>query len=134
MKQVGIFILISCIIFCFGCGDNSKETADQSVKTSAEETFQEYDVAPQPVDGFEAIRANLKYPEEARKQGTEGRVVVSVRIDEKGAVTEATIAESVPGLDEAALNAIKKTSWKPAVNQGEPVSATVLVPVEFRLK
>jgi hypothetical protein len=38
--------------------------------------------APVPVDGFEAFRKNLKYPELARKAGVEGRVMVKVLFNE----------------------------------------------------
>ena len=52
------------------------------------------------------------YPEIAQEAGIEGVVIVQAFIDEKGRVKETLILKGVPntGLDEAAMEAIKKNS------------------------
>lgn len=98
--------------------------------------FVPYDDPPQPIGGFAAIQRNLKYPEIARKAGVEGRVMVHVQIDEKGKVVNTKILVSLGnnGCDEAAIEAIKSVSWKPAMQRDRPVKVWVAIPVVFKLK
>mgnify|MGYP001194091559 FL=1 len=54
------------------------------------------------------------YPEIAQEAGIEGVIVVQAFIDEKGRVKETQILKGVPntGLDEAAMEAIRKTKFR----------------------
>lgn len=101
-----------------------------------EYVFVPYDDPPEPIGGFGAIQANLKYPPIARKAGIEGRVIVQVQIDEKGNVSRTKIAKSVGNneCDEAAINAIRKVRWKPASQRGKPAKVWISIPVVFQLK
>jgi TonB family protein len=75
-----------------------------------------------------------EYPNSAHKAGVEGTVVVTIVINEKGEVEEANILKSVPGLDEAALQAAKKCKFKPARYNGEAVKVSMRIPFKFSLK
>jgi protein TonB len=98
--------------------------------------FVPFDDPPQPIGGFAAIQRNLRYPEIARKAGVEGRVMVHVQIDEKGKVVNTRILQSLGnnGCDEAAVEAIKKVKWKPAMQRDRAVKVWVAIPVVFKLK
>jgi len=74
------------------------------------------------------------YPEIARKVGVEGIVVVKVLIDKKGNVEKAEIFKSVPALDDAALKAAKKCTFKPAKQRLKPVKVWMKIPYKFKLK
>ena len=76
-----------------------------------------------------------KYPEIAQEAGIEG-VVVQAFIDEKGRVKETLILKGVPntGLDEAAMEAIRKTKFRPAKQRERAVGVWISIPVNFRLK
>ncbi|HDL79000.1 MAG TPA: energy transducer TonB, partial [Bacteroidetes bacterium] len=95
-----------------------------------------YDQAPEPIGGFIAIQKNLKYPEIARKAGVEGTVIIQVLIDEKGRVIKTKVLKSLGnnGCDQAAIAAIVKTRWKPAMQRDKPVKVWVSIPVIFKLK
>jgi TonB family protein len=82
-----------------------------------------------------SIQQNLVYPELARKAGIEGSVLVLTIIDENGNVIETKVNKSLGdnGCDEAAMEAIRKTKWKPAVKEGKNVKTRIGVPVVFRL-
>ena len=76
------------------------------------------------------------YPEIAQEAGIEGVIVVQAFIDEKGRVKETQILKGVPntGLDEAAMDAIRKTRFKPAKQRERAVGVWISIPVNFRLK
>ncbi len=76
------------------------------------------------------------YPEIAQEAGIEGVVIVQAFIDEKGRVKETLILKGVPntGLDEAAMEAIRKTRFKPAKQRERSVGVWISIPVNFKLK
>ena len=78
----------------------------------------------------------LKYPQEAVRQGIQGRVLVDFIIDEKGHVTDVqAIKSSHPLLEEEALRVIKASpDWKPGRVRGKKVKSEVSLNVEFRLE
>lgn len=94
-----------------------------------------FDTPPQPIGGFAAIQRNLVYPEEAHDLAIEGRVLIEVLINEDGNVEDTRVVESLrTDCDLAAVNAVKKTKWKPAEKEGKPLKVRVAIPVIFRIK
>ncbi len=93
--------------------------------------FIPYDDPPQPMT---SIRPT--YPEIAQEAGIEGVVVVQAFIDKKGRVKETLILKGVPntGLDEAAMEAIRRTRFKPAKQRERAVGVWISIPVNFKLK
>lgn len=63
-----------------------------------------------------------------RAQGT---VVVSVKVRRDGSAEEPRVVRSVPGLDRAAIEAVRNWTWKPGRQNGKPVDLEVAVPVRF---
>jgi len=98
--------------------------------------FIAYDEAPEPKGGFKAIQRNVIYPEIAKEAGIEGKVVIRAFIDKNGDVGECTVQQGIPntGLNEAAINAIKKTKFKPAMQRDKPVGVYISIPVIFKLR
>lgn len=82
------------------------------------------------------VYRNLKYPEDAVRDGVQGRVMIDFIIDKDGKVTDARVVRSVdPELDEEALRVISASpKWKPGRMNGQKVRTSVTVPVEFRLR
>jgi len=74
------------------------------------------------------------YPEEARKKGLEGIVILSAKTDEDGKVIDAMVLRSVPGLDETAIAAVKQWVYEPLILEGKAVKALFTVTVRFKLK
>ena len=77
-----------------------------------------------------------RYPADARQQGREGVVVLSVLVRSDGRVEEARVAASsgTAVLDEVALDAVRKWTFVPARQGGRPVESVVEVPVKFALR
>ena len=80
----------------------------------------------------EAIhRIAPEYPDEAKRAGISGTVIVQCLVKKDGAVGETRIVKSIPALDAAAIAAVKQWRFKPALAKGEPVAVWVAVPVRF---
>ncbi|HEU4394313.1 MAG TPA: energy transducer TonB, partial [Planctomycetota bacterium] len=73
------------------------------------------------------------YPDFAREAGITGKVVLHVLVGKDGRVKNVKVMRSVKGLDQAALDAIKKWVFKPALSNNKPVAVWVEVPIDFRL-
>ncbi len=75
------------------------------------------------------------YPRMARKLGKQGTVLLRIDLDERGALTSAEVVKKAGnGLDEAALNAVKASRFRPAKQHGIPVGCKVLLPITFKLE
>jgi TonB family protein len=74
------------------------------------------------------------YPELARQAELEGVVMLKVGIDETGRVREALVLQSVPGLDQAALDAIYQWQFTPGKQRDVPVPVWVAIPIRFSLR
>ncbi len=90
---------------------------------------------PEPIGGIAAIQSKIVYPEIAKRAGIEGKVYVKAYVDEKGNVTKAEVVKGLgAGLDEAAVQAVKETKFKPGKQRGKPVKVQVMIPIVFKLK
>jgi TonB family protein len=75
------------------------------------------------------------YPKYARRMAKEGKVVLSLLIDESGRLIEARVIEKAGhGFDEAALEAVRLWIFKPAFENGIPVSCRARMAIRFQLK
>ncbi len=74
------------------------------------------------------------YPQELRREGVAGVVMVSCTIDEKGDVQDASIEKSSNAtFDRPALAAIRKWKFKPAKLDGAAVAKKVTIPLKFTI-
>jgi TonB family protein len=77
-----------------------------------------------------------EYPEAARRNGTEGRVLLRVLVDEEGRskAVEISLSSGSRLLDQAAAEAVKRWRFSPARYGDSPTPSWVRIPVDFRLK
>lgn len=79
-------------------------------------------------------KKNPKYTREAREAELEGIIIVEADIGPDGRVHDARVLRPLGmGLDERAVDAVKKWKFKPATRDGHPVGVQVTVEVSFRL-
>jgi TonB family protein len=72
------------------------------------------------------------YPPLALKARIGGIVVLRVLVSEKGLPLEVQVARKAPaGLDDAAVAAVKRWTFTPAVKDGVPVRTWLMVPIPF---
>jgi TonB family protein len=81
-------------------------------------------------------RGTVQYPPMARMQKVEGTVITSVLVSETGQVLDVRVLRGISrsvGLNEAAEQAMRRSSFSPGNKDGVRVKAWVTVPVEFKL-
>jgi periplasmic protein TonB len=94
--------------------------------------FVAYEEAPSPIEQVQPV-----YPEMARQAQVEGVVWVKSLVDKDGKVRDVIIVKpsgANAGFEDAAIDAAKKTVWKPAISNGQPVAVWVSYKIEFILK
>jgi protein TonB len=84
---------------------------------------------------YHYIQENLKYPEEAKKQGIEGKVFVQFVVDKDGKLTEVKAVKGIgAGCDEEAVRVIKEApAWNPATVVDMPVKIRMILPITYKL-
>ena len=82
------------------------------------------------------LSKNINYPEDCKKEGVQGRVIVQFVVDKDGSIKDPTIARGVhPSLDKEALRVLSSMpNWKPGKQKGEAVKVRYTIPVMFRLQ
>jgi TonB family protein len=75
-----------------------------------------------------------EYSEEARKAKYQGTVVLYVEVDPSGQAVNPKVIRSLGlGLDEKAVEAVRKWKFKPGYKDGRPVTVIATIEVNFRL-
>ena len=88
----------------------------------------DYDLPPRIVR-----QTRPRYPQEAFVKKVEGTVVVEFVIGAAGRVVSVRVAQSIPLLDAAALEAVREWVFTPALKHGVPVATLARAPVAFRI-
>jgi TonB family protein len=80
-------------------------------------------------------RGAVNYPAMARASRVQGTVITSVLVSETGEVLDVRIIRGVAtgGLNEAAIQAMRRSAFAPAMKDGVRVRSSLTVPVEFKL-
>jgi TonB family protein len=113
--------------------------AKGGVAISREEEANFMKLPPVKVEGGIKEPQRLKsaepiYPEEARKAEIQGVVILEAETDIYGRVMNVKVLRSVPGLDQAAIDAVRQWIYEPLIIDGQPRRAIFTVTVDFTLK
>ena len=81
-----------------------------------------------------SMRRIPEYSEEARKAKYQGTVVLWMIVDPNGSPRDVRVTRSLGmGLDQKAIEAVRKWKFEPAMKDGKPVAVQISVEVNFRL-
>ncbi len=82
------------------------------------------------------IAENIKYPESAKVNGIQGKVIVKFAVDPEGKVTKESVLKGAdPDLDAEALRVVRTMPrFKPGRQDGKAVPVWYMVPINFTLK
>ena len=123
---------------------NNSTQKDSITNYTTEETYidpVEYEVEMPEFPGriaecMKFIKKNMQYPEEAIKEGIEGRVICQFTVTKDGSIEDIIIVRSVHKLlDQEAIRIIKSMpKWIPGTNKNlEPKNWKYTLPVTFKL-
>jgi TonB family protein len=88
---------------------------------------------PEPIGGISSIQSKIVYPDSARNANVEGKVFITVYIDEIGRVNKVELLKGIGfGCDEIAMKAVQNSLFKPGKQRGIPVKVQVIIPIVFR--
>lgn len=113
--------------------------AEEEKKKEEEPPVMFTEEMPEYPGGLEALEAflikEIKYPDEARKSGITGTVLVEFVVEKDGTVTNASAKVPLfPDCDQEAIRAVESMpKWKPGKSMGKPVRCLYQIPVTFRL-
>ena len=81
------------------------------------------------------IQKNLKYPDQAKRMGIEGKVFVRFVVDKEGKLSEVEVVKGIgAGCGEEAVRVIQNSpKWQPGKQRGRKVSVRIVVPLTFTL-
>jgi protein TonB len=74
------------------------------------------------------------YPVIARNAHIQGVVILEAVLNAQGGVESVRVLRSVPTLDEAAMDAVQRWRYTPALLNGQPVPVVMTVTVNFKLQ
>lgn len=129
-------VLIALAIFCSGY------TIAQTTEEEVVELINYVEKQPEFPGGtdsmFAFIQRNIRYPEEAKRSGIEGRVFVTFVVEKDGQVSDAKILRDIGGgCGEEAIRVVNiMPKWLPGSLRigGEPARMQFNLPVMFKLK
>ena len=139
---IGVLLAIS-LIAVFACEQDKQEKQNTNQLKSAstrEDVFVVVEDAPEYPGGVLELRKflaqNVKYPAEALKNSTQGKVYVTFVVNKDGSVSDAKIARGVdPLLDAEAVRVVNTLpKWKPGRQSGRDVAVQFTVPINFALQ
>jgi|SRR6056297_676744 len=100
-----------------------------------DEIYTVVDEMPEIVGGLSSLYSQIEYPQQAVRQGVEGRVFVQFVVDESGNAVDPVILRDIgAGCGEAAVAAIQKVKFTPGKQNGTPVKVKFSLPVSFEIK
>jgi len=92
-------------------------------------------VEQEPSFDLVELQKNVEYPEMARRANISGQVVIRVYIDKEGKPKKHLIQSSDSQmLNDAAIKAVLKTVFTPAIQNKQPTGCWISIPIKFQLK
>ena len=81
------------------------------------------------------LAKQIKYPEECRKNGISGTILVQFKITSKGKIKKVKAIIGIdPLLDKEAIRVVKSMpDWIPAEDKGKKVDMMYQIPIRFQL-
>ena len=82
------------------------------------------------------VAENLEYPEIAKENGVQGRVMLQFTVNPNGTISDVKVLRGVdPSLDKEAVRVVSKSpKWEPGKQRDRAVKVTYTFPVIFQLR
>lgn len=138
-----LFLILPLFVISSGCSSPShltrkeKKLVNKKIKTGKpkDTVYIKLDHPPKIVGGLAALEENVVYPKEAIRHNIEGKVILLCTITKDGHVKNPRIIEGLGyGCNEAAIQALLKTTFIPGEYKHKPVDTEYTIPVVFKLR
>lgn len=132
-KNVSLKVALMMLVLLFSFMTSTAQTKKNDM------VFDVVEVMPQFPGGqiamLKYIMENMKYPEQAMKEGIQGRVAVRFIVEKDGSISDVKPILSVhPLLNKEAIRVVKSMpKWTPGKQNGKPVRVRFNLPVMFKL-
>ena len=132
-KNVSLKVALMMLVLFFSFTTSTAQTKKNDM------VFDVVEVMPQYPGGqiamLKYIMENMKYPEQAMKEGIQGRVAVRFIVEKDGSISDVKPVLSVhPLLNKEAVRVVKSMpKWSPGKQNGKPVRVRFNLPVMFKL-
>ena len=132
-KNVSLKVALMMFVLLFSFMTSTAQTKKNDM------VFDVVEVMPQFPGGqiamLQYIMKNIKYPEQAMKEGIQGRVAVRFIVEKDGSISDVKPILSVhPLLNKEAVRVVESMpKWTPGKQNGKPVRVRFNVPVMFKL-
>ena len=132
-KNVSLKVALMMLVLLFSFMTSTAQTKKNDM------VFDIVEVMPQFPGGqiamLQYIMENMKYPEQAMKEGIQGRVTVRFIVEKDGSISDVKPVLSVhPLLNKEAVRVVKSMpKWTPGKQNGKPVRVRFNLPVMFKL-
>jgi TonB family protein len=91
------------------------------------------DTLPTPRGGVAAIERRIRPPAETQHLRLEGTVWVRTLVTPDGRATDVLVTRGLSrAIDDAVVEAVRRTRFAPGLKNGEVVAVQILLPVRFR--
>lgn len=133
-KNVTLKVALMMLVLLFSFMTSTAQTKKNNM------VFDVVEVMPQFPGGqiamMKYIMENMKYPEQAMKEGIQGRVTVRFIVEKDGSISDVKPVLSVhPLLNKEAVRVVESMpKWTPGKHNGKPVRVRFNLPVMFKLK
>jgi len=126
-------VLLRSAVLLLGCFGVLSPVLAQGEGQAQDEGEQPAQPQLTPPEILEFVEAD--YPEAAEAEGLEATVELEITIAADGVVTDARVVTPVGnGFDEAALDAVRRFTFRPATRDGEPIPARIRYNYVFELR
>ena len=132
-KNVSLKVALMMLVLLFSFMTSTAQTKKNNM------VFDVVEVMPQFPGGqiamMKYIMENMKYPEQAMKEGIQGRVTVRFIVEKDGSISDVKPVLSVhPLLNKEAVRVVESMpKWTPGKQNGKPVRVRFNLPVMFKL-
>ena len=132
-KNVSLKVALMMLVLLFSFMTSTAQTKKNDM------VFDVVEVMPQFPGGqiamLQYLMKNIKYPEQAMKEGIQGRVTVRFIVEKDGCISDVKPVLSVhPLLNKEAVRVVKSMpKWTPGKQNGKPVRVRFNLPVMFKL-
>ena len=120
-------------------GGSSINARINDMGKDGKEIFDVVETQPNPSGGMQGwnqyLAANLRYPEEAKRLGIAGTVIVVFVVNTDGSLSDIDILRGVGGgTDEEAIRVIQNApKWSPGMQRGTAINTRMRLPIKFKL-